>query len=281
MSARDQELWDAIVFDAYDNPTASTMHLAEMQSLPLEERRTLVMYPRAVTSFRICIQSAEASEAGERLERFTDVSWWTQEIERFSGQRWAGNIEVSTCTDEPPNAWVHVREGREGEVRDGFLGHTVSWRYADAHGVLSEWDKSEIVLHSAEAVNDASEDALESLLAHELGHVLGFWHAPSGSGFLMESSSPAGRPDAERRLAQLAYEVGPNVQYPGLVRPTGTEPGDLKGGVKDLVDEALDELNDDSNGRQAAESVPALPAAGVLLLALLLGLFGRRRLRAR
>ena len=54
----------------------------------------------------------------------------------------------------------------------------------------------------------------------------------------------------------------------------------LTGGVKDLVDEGLDELNDDANGRQAAESVPALPAAGLLLLAILLGLLGRRHLRA-
>ena len=57
-------------------------------------------------------------------------------------------------------------------------------------------------------------------------------------------------------------------------------PGDLKGGVKDLVDEALEDLQDDSEGRQATESVPALPGAGVLLLATLLGLLGRRRLRA-
>ncbi|MCY4600264.1 MAG: hypothetical protein OXF27_10135 [Acidobacteria bacterium] len=55
--------------------------------------------------------------------------------------------------------------------------------------------------------------------------------------------------------------------------------GSLADGVTDLVDEALDELNEDSDGRQAAQEVPALPAAGVLLLAVLLGLLGRRRLR--
>ena len=90
-------------------------------------------------------------------------------------------------------------------------------------------------------------------------------------------------PDKERWLSQWAYAVGRGVEYPGFVRPTVPEPpspGSLSDGVKDLVDEALDELNDDSNGRQAAESVPALPAAGVLVLATLLGLLGRRRLRA-
>ena len=73
------------------------------------------------------------------------------------------------------------------------------------------------------------------------------------------------------------------MQYPGLLRPTAAAPGDLKEGVKDLVDEALADLQDDSdesNGRQAAESVPALPIAGVLLLAIVLGLLGGRRVRA-
>ena len=46
------------------------------------------------------------------------------------------------------------------------------------------------------------------------------------------------------------------------------------------MDEALDGLNDDSDGRQATQEVPALPTAGVLLLATLLALLGRRRLRA-
>ena len=50
--------------------------------------------------------------------------------------------------------------------------------------------------------------------------------------------------------------------------------------MKDLVDEALDDLQDDSDGRQAPREVPALPAAGVLLLATLLVLLGRRRLGA-
>lgn len=51
--------------------------------------------------------------------------------------------------------------------------------------------------------------------------------------------------------------------------------------VKDLVDEALEDLEGDSEGREATENVPALPAAGLLLLAILLGLLGRRRLRVR
>ena len=75
---------------------------------------------------------------------------------------------------------------------------------------------------------------------------------------------------------RLAYLDGLALDWSPYIRRIES----LDDGVKDLVDEALDELNDDSNGRQAAESVPALPAAGGLLLAILLGLLGRQRLRA-
>ena len=76
------------------------------------------------------------------------------------------------------------------------------------------------------------------------------------------------------------YSSGATGPFTLLLQPTVTAPGDLKGGVKDLVDESLEDLQDDSGGREATESVPALPTAGVLLLVTLLGLLGRRRLRA-
>ena len=81
---------------------------------------------------------------------------------------------------------------------------------------------------------------------------------------------------------RIEYFDGLALDWSPYTRTSGS-PADgatIADGVKDLVDEALDELNDDSSGRQAAESVPALPAAGALLLAILLGLLGRRHLRA-
>ena len=285
--------------------------------------------------------------------------------------------------------WIHVREGDEGEVRDTSLAHASTWRYYDPHGILSRWVQSEIVWNP-EHVRDTPEDYFEGTLAHELGHVLGLSHAPSGSGFVMVSNEGAPRPwsDRERWLSQWANSVGPNVQYPGFARiddpsyaldvssetigeaggtstvtvstggirlddaqtialsfagsatrgtdyrvdaesltlgrgrasvfttlravddrevdpdetieitatlngeqigstRTVTITDDDKGlndGVKELVDEALEDLrndSDDSAQRPAADAVPALPAAGLLLLATLLGLLGRRRLRTR
>ena len=284
MTALDRELWDALVFDAYEEPVPNSDHAGYRAGLPLDERHTLVMSTSDAMSFSICIQSADESYTGERLASYSNARWWSNEVQRFTNHRWNGAIKVDACTGEPARGWVYIREGEDGEVDDDVLAHANSWRWPDPHGTRSVhgWAQSEIVWHP-DHVRDLTDEYFADTLAHELGHVLGLWHVPPSANFVMSPSTLSNRPDKERWLAQWAHQVGPGVQYPGFVRPTAPEPpgpGSLSDGVKDLVDEALDELNDDSNGRQAAESVPALPAAGVLLLAILLGLLGRRHLRA-
>ena len=226
MSARDRELWDAIVYDAYDHPMPNPMSENGMTSLPLEDRRTLVIAENTVPTIQICIQSSDESYTGERLAAYSDTSWWRRQIDRWTNFSWRGDIQIDACTDEPMTGWIHVREGKEGEVSEEALAHASSWRYYDPHRILSRWSRSEIVWHPGN-VRDLDEDHFEEVLAHELGHALGLWHAPSGSGFVMMGSGWASRPwpDKERWLSQWANHVGPNVQYPGLVRADDT-PGD-------------------------------------------------------
>ena len=285
MTAQDRELWDALVFDAYDHPVPDMSTIDNwMTTLPLHERRTLVIDNRELRDIRICVQSSDESYTGELLAGY-DAAWWRRQIDRWTNTRWSGTLEVSDCTDEPQIGWIYVREGESDEgvlARDDIDAVANTWRRADSHGIYQEWVRAQIVF-AQDYAQRASATGFEGLLAHELGHVMGFAHVAAASGFVMTANGPRRWPDKESWLSQWAYQVGPNVQYPGLLRPTATAPGDLKGGVKDLVDEALADLQDDSdesNGRQAAESVPALPIAGVLLLAIVLGLLGGRRVRA-
>ena len=213
MSERDRELWDALVFDAYDHPTA-----APGVSAALEERHTMVLGTAAATAFRLCIQSADESYTGQRLQRYATAEWWGDQVQRFVGFRWgSGIIERGACTGDAPKWWVYVREGEPGEVNDTALAHAVSRHEADSRHVNGGWFSSEIVFHSADKVRNTDEEYFEETLAHELGHVLGFWHTHRGSGFIMESGGRSTWPDKERWLAQLAYGVGRGVEYPGFV----------------------------------------------------------------
>ena len=58
----DARLWEQLVFDAYDHPTASPDTEDHWYSaLPLDERHTRTMTYRSATSFNLCIQSPDTS----------------------------------------------------------------------------------------------------------------------------------------------------------------------------------------------------------------------------
>ena len=86
------------------------------------------------------------------------------------------------------------------------------------------------------------EDQFEKVLAHELGHVLGFFHVFEG-GYVMGFPEAAVWSAEESEYAQLAYRVGPNVRYPGLLRDDDLPPGD------DGERAALTALYDATDGR--------------------------------
>ena len=202
-----RERWDALVFTAW--------------GFPSPDRETLVLHREIVPTIKICLQSADDSNTGERLTQYSDASWWRRQINRWTDLSWNGEIRVAACTGRPPDGWVYVRERESGGLPDSTVASTASTREIQPHG-NGRWRYSWIDWN-ADHVEALDESYFEMVLAHELGHVLGFGHVPPGAGYIM-NFGPEGWSEEERSLAQLAYRVGPNVRYPGLVR-TDAEDG--------------------------------------------------------
>ena len=196
-----RERWDALVFDAHER---HQFYSGE---------QTRVLDRATVPTIRICIQSSDTSNTGERLVPYSEASWWRQNIERWTGLPWNGEIRIAACTDEPQDGWLHVREGRPGEVLEGIDAHAKTMREGHPHRA-GRWLWSEIVWSPNLTY---VLGYIEQALAHELGHILGFNHV-YGAGYVMGYVNEVTWPAEESSLAQLAYQVGPNIRYPGLVR---------------------------------------------------------------
>ena len=208
-----RERWDALLFDAWE-------------SYPGYDQ-TIVLHADIVPTIRICMQSADVSGTGERLAPYANTTWWREQIEYWTGQPWNGEVRIAECTDEPSEGWIHVREGTAGEVSGGTVAFARTRRESHPSGA-GRWLWSELVWNpEPPEYYDREPVRYASTLSHELGHALGFFHVPPGSGGLMTVGGGGGGEwsDEESSLAQLAYRIGPNVMYPGLVR------GDLPEGV--------------------------------------------------
>ena len=196
-----RERWDALVFDAHER----------YQYYSGEQ--TVVLDRMVVPTIRVCIQSSDTSNTGERLVPYSDAAWWRRQIERWTNLSWSGEIRIAACTDEPQDGWLHVREGRPGEVGEGLDAHAKTMREGHPHNA-GRWLWSEIVWNPNPTY---VLGYIEQALAHELGHILGFWHV-YGADYVMGYVDEATWPAEESSLAQLAYQVGPSVRFPGLVR---------------------------------------------------------------
>ena len=146
--------------------------------------------------------------------------------------------DCAGCTEDPPDGWVNVREADPGQTSARAV--TLKRRDWDPRTGW-QWRASEIIFHP-DHVPQWPEDQFEKVLAHERGHVLGFFHVFEG-GYVMGFPQAAAWSAEESEYAQLAYRVGPNVRYPGLLRDDDLPPGD------DGERAALTALYDATDGR--------------------------------
>ena len=212
----DREVWDAVVFDNYDS---ADLHYGYLRN------QTVVLAAGTVADMRFCLQAPDVSTTGARLEPYSKPSWWRRQIKRWTNLNWAGDIEIGECTGQPPDGWVYVREGEAGEVPAAAGAVAYTSRTGHRHRA-GRWLSSEL-LWNPRFVGDMDESHFEKLVAHELGHALGLYHAPPDTRYIMASTTWSGWPGDESTLTRLAYRVGPNVQYPGLRREhAATDSGD-------------------------------------------------------
>ena len=234
MGARDRELWDQLVYNAHDN--------FKTNAGPLEKRRTFVVRATVVPTITVCMESADQTYAGERLAPYANERWWRENIARWTGLGWRGELQIGRDCDIRLWRKIEVREARPGEM----VGKTIA--RADSARMGGRWMRTEI-LWNPDALKNIDDWQASWALTHELGHALGMWHVEPGTGFVMERYNPGASramPVKERELAQLAYEVGPGARYPGL---------------------------------EEGEPVPVLPLVGVVVLAALL-MISRARIAA-
>ena len=280
----EQAYWDQLVFGCAEQPDLCRPNNPNGRTVPTTDR---------VSRMDIHLVSETDPPLPQRWEdAYRRVIPFLM-TEFAGGRRWSGSL---TTGSEPLE--------RPGVIDIVFLPDVCA--SGGFWGGGGDWVRGIVRLSMRQDQGPPDWCLRTVLLAHELGHVTGLQHVDDPDDFMCtDPTSRTGRCDghawsqpfdgqpvfSERQrlhiglARQVADAEGGWFNWPGVELDAASDPdaapGELRDGVKDLVDEALEDLQDDSGKRQATETVPALPTAGLLLLATLLALLGRRRLHSR
>ena len=215
----DEPYWQQLVFKSLELPE-------------WREKSSTIIAPDDVTSlnFHISTTIPEGDPPLEQrwIDRYREVI--PVLMRRFTGLPWAGAITV----------------GPESDVRDGWVGIEFNKQGCGAASI--QWPTGRRFGHgtiwlSTVGTTRSPDWCLKTvLLAHELGHVLGFSHvddtddvmctdttARGGdcNGYIWEDLPLDGDPTFTDRLlrhAQFAYSIGGRFPYPGVADPVPTLP---------------------------------------------------------
>lgn len=195
----DHALWDQLVFDAWDCPSAAACPSSYGSGGPALEvpDRTIRVLPDPQPGVRIVTQRPDGASAFSESELSGMREAIPAAISALTGTPYIGPI-VEETTDRVSSGWITI-------VREDFPEDVCGRAWVGA------------IAGRIEMGADADCDFLP-LLRHEIGHALGFWHVGTNDD-LMFPEQGARRLDfspAERYHGQIAYLLGRGSPYDSI-----------------------------------------------------------------